>query len=116
MNNTIKLSVNSKNSGKRLDILTESINNYTHRFKKMIELGQVKLNGKTFTSPALKIKYKDQISINIIETITKDILPKEIKLNIIFEDKDIVVLNKPKGMVVHPGAGNFKILSQCLAV
>ena len=74
----------------------------------MIELGQVKLNGKTFTSPALKIKYKDQISINIIETITKDILPKEIKLNIIFEDKDIVVLNKPKGMVVHPGAGNFK--------
>ena len=110
MNNTIKLSVNSKNSGKRLDIfLTESINNYTRSFlKKMIELGQVKLNGKTFTSPALKIKYKDQISINIIETITKDILPKEIKLNIIFEDKDIVVLNKPKGMVVHPGAGNFK--------
>ena len=110
MNNTIKLSVNSKNSGKRLDIfLTESINNYTRSFlKKMIELGQVKLNGKTFTSPALKIKYKDQISINIIETITKDILPKEIKLNIIFEDKDIVVLNKPKGMVVHPGVGNFK--------
>ena len=44
----------------------------------MIELGQVKLNGKTFTSPALKIKYKDQISINIIETITKDSFQKKL--------------------------------------
>ena len=110
MNNTIKLSVNSKNSGKRLDIfLTESINNYTRSFlKKMIELKQVKLNGKVSTSPAVKIKYKDQISVSIIKIITKDIVPKEIKLNIIFEDKDIIVLNKPKGMVVHPGAGNFE--------
>ena len=35
-------------------------------------------------------------------------MPSNIKLNIIFEDKDILLINKPKGMVVHPGAGNFK--------
>ena len=57
-------------------------------------------------SPATKIKYKDQIKINIFLKSEIKIEPKEIKLDIIFEDKDILVVNKPKGMVVHPGAGN----------
>ena len=73
MNNTIKLSVNSKNSGKRLDIfLTESINNYTRSFlKKMIELGQVKLNGKTFTSPALKLSIKIKFQLILLKQLQK---------------------------------------------
>ena len=41
------------------------------------------------------MKYKDNF------------VPKNIKLNIIYEDKDILVINKPKGLVVHPGAGNY---------
>jgi len=108
MNNTIKFSVNTKDKGKRLDVfLTENIKNYTRSFlKKLIENKQVKLNNNLLISPSTKVKFEDQIIVNIVEENEKDIIPKKIKLDIIFEDNDILVLNKPKGMVVHPGAGN----------
>ncbi len=110
MNNTIKFYIDTKNKGKRLDIfLAENIKNCTRSYlKKLIESKQVKLNNSILSSPSTKIKYKDQIIINIVEKKINNIFPKKIKLNIIHEDKDILVLNKPKGMVVHPGAGNYE--------
>ncbi len=110
MNNTIKFSVDIKNSGKRLDtFLAEKIKDYTRSYlKKLIEQKQVKLNNAIFISPSKKIKCNDQILINIEEKDILDLVPKKIKLEIIYEDKHILVLNKPKGMVVHPGAGNYK--------
>ena len=48
------------------------------------------------------------IVVNIVNKVEQKLSPSNIKLNIIFEDKDILLINKPKGMVVHPGAGNFK--------
>ena len=109
MNNTIKFSVNTKNSGKRLDIfLTENINDFTRSYlKKLITDKQVKINGSVNVLPSAKVKYNDQISINLIQKNIQTIAPKNIKLEIIYEDKDLMVINKPKGMVVHPGAGNF---------
>ena len=108
MNNTIKFSVDTKNKGKRLDVfLTENIKNYTRSFlKKLIENRQVKLNDNLLASPSTKVKFEDQIIVNIVQKNEEDLIPKKIKLDVIFEDKDILVLNKPKGMVVHPGAGN----------
>ena len=108
MNNTIKFSVDTRNSGKRLDVfLTENIDNYTRSFlKKLIENKQVKLNNNLLISPSTKIKFRDQITVHIFQKNDQNIIPKKIKLDIVFEDKDILVLNKPKGMVVHPGAGN----------
>jgi len=108
MNNTIKFSVDIQNKGKRLDIfLKENVKNYTRSFlKKLIENEQVKLNNNLHISPSTKIKFKDQITVCIIQKNEKNIIPKKIKLNIVFEDKDLLILNKPKGMVVHPGAGN----------
>ena len=110
MNNTIKFLVNENNSGQRLDVfLTENISHLTRSFlKKLIEKEQVKLNKKILTSPSTKVKVKDQISINIIENDEQNIKPKRIKLDIVYEDNDILVINKPKGMVVHPGAGNYE--------
>ena len=110
MNNTIKFLVDEKNNGKRLDVfLAENINHLTRSFlKKLIENGQVKLNKKVLKTPSTKVKYKDQVIINIIENNEQKIRPKKIKLNIIYEDNDILVINKPKGMVVHPGAGNYE--------
>ncbi len=110
MNNTIKLSVDTENNGKRLDIfLAENINKFTRSFlKKLIENNQVKLNKKILTSPSAKVKFKDQIVIKIIKNDEQSIVPKKIKLNIVYEDKDILVVNKSKGMVVHPGAGNYE--------
>jgi 23S rRNA pseudouridine1911/1915/1917 synthase len=109
MNNTIKLSVDALNNGKRLDIfLTENINEFTRSFlKKLIEKNQVKLNKKVLSSPSAKVRYKDQIIIKIIKNNEQKIIPKKIKLNIVHEDNDILIINKPKGMVVHPGAGNY---------
>ena len=108
MNNTIKFSVDKKNSGKRLDVfLAENINHLTRSFlKRLIENEQVKLNKKVLKAPSTKVKYKDQVIINIVKKNVQNIEPKKIKLNIVYEDNDILVINKPKGMVVHPGAGN----------
>ena len=110
MNNTIKFLIDEKNNGKRLDVfLAENINHLTRSFlKKLIEDEQVKINKKVMKAPSTKVKYKDQVIINIIEDSEQNIKPKKIKLNIVYEDNDILVINKPKGMVVHPGAGNYK--------
>ena len=110
MDNTIKFYVDSKNDRKRLDIfLTGSTNQYTRsHLKKLIENRQVKLNNSVVSSPSTKVKYEDEIIIKIINKSDQNIIPKKIKLNIIYEDKNILVINKPKGMVVHPGAGNYK--------
>ena len=110
MKNTIKFSVDDNDSGKRLDIfLAENINEFTRSFlKKLIQEKQVKLNNTILSSPSTKIKYKDQIVINIIEKNIQHIIPKKIGFDIIHEDKDILVINKPKGMVVHPGANNYE--------
>ena len=110
MNNTIKFLVDEKNSGKRLDVfLAENINHLTRSYlKKLIENEYVKLNKKVLRIPSTKVKYKDQVIINIIENYEQNIKPKKIKLDTIYEDDDILVINKPKGMVVHPGAGNYE--------
>ena len=106
----MKFSVDTNNSGKRLDVfLSNNIKNFTRSFlKKLIESKEVRLNSTIVSSPSTKVKYKDQIIINIIYKNIHNIVPKKIPLHIIFEDKDILVINKPKGMVVHPGAGNYE--------
>ena len=110
MDNTIKFSVDEKSNGKRLDVfLKENIKQFTRSFlKKLIKDNQVKLNDNIVSLPASKVKNKDQITINLISNNYQKVLPKKIKLNIKYEDNDILVIDKPKGMVVHPGAGNYE--------
>ena len=110
MNNTNKISENIKNSGKRLDIfLAENIKKFSRSyFKKLIENNGVILNNIICKSPSTKIKFKDEITVNTNQRSEQSLVSSKIKLDIVFEDKDILVLNKPKGMVVHPGPGNYK--------
>ena len=110
MDNTIKFSVDLKNSGKRLDIfLSDNINQFTRSYiKKLIENKRVKLNDKISLSPSVKVKYKDKIVTNIVIINERNIIPKKINLEVVYEDRSILVINKPKGMVVHPGAGNYE--------
>ena len=110
MNNTIKFSVDAKNNGKRLDVfLTENIQQFTRSYlKKLIEKKQVKLNNLVLTSPSTKVRAKDQIIVNVINKKSQSVIPANIKLDIVYEDKNILIINKPKGMVVHPGAGNYE--------
>ena len=111
MDKTIKFLVSKRDTKhKRLDIfLSKNINTLTRSFiKKLIEKKQVKLNDCIISSPSQKIKAKDQIRINIVDYKDTSLVPNKIKLDILYEDNDILIINKPKGMVVHPGAGNYK--------
>jgi 23S rRNA pseudouridine1911/1915/1917 synthase len=107
-NNTIKFSINEKDVGKRLDILlSEKITELTRsNLKKIIESKKVMIGNFIVTSPSKKLRLNDRVAVNLVYEEKNSLKPYKIKLNIIFEDKDILVLNKPAGMVVHPGAGN----------
>jgi len=109
-NNSTKFSINEEDAGSRLDvILTKLIPDLTRsNLKKIIELQQVKINNFVEKSPSKRLKTNDTIEISIVSKEEVKILPAKIKLNITYEDKDILIVNKPAGMVVHPGAGNFK--------
>ncbi len=110
MNNSMKFLVKEKDDGKRLDIfLSEKIEKLTRsNIKKIIKSNNVKINRKITNSSAKKVKLKNTITIEFLIKESPKLLPNKIELDIRFEDKDILVINKPKGMVVHPGAGNFK--------
>ncbi len=106
----MKFLIKEKNVNERLDIfLSKKINFLTRsHIKKIIENSHVKLNGKLVDLPSKKVKTNDTISIVIVSVQSKKLLPNKIKLDIEYEDKDLIIINKPKGMVVHPGAGNYK--------
>ena len=112
MNNSIKFLVNGNEDedGERLDIfLSKKINHLTRSYiKKIIESDQVKINDKIINTCSKKIKRSESIEVNLIVKNSEKLIPTKIKLDIHFEDKDILIVNKPKGMVVHPGAGNYE--------
>ena len=109
MNKTIEFSVKKKDNGERLDVfLSKEITNLTRSYiKKLIEKNKVVINEVVNILPSTKVKINDKIIISIIMEDNLKIIPNKIKLNIIYEDSDILILDKPKGMVVHPGAGNY---------
>ena len=110
MNNTIKFLVKKVDNGERADIfLSKKINDLTRSFlKKLIKKNLLKINNKIISSPSIKLKTNDYLEIKLIYDQEKKLIPKKIELDIIYEDKDILIVNKQKGLVVHPGAGNFK--------
>ena len=107
-NKTIKISPSLKDKGKRLDIfLSEKINYLTRsNIKKMIKSEKVIVNELPVSSQSKKISEKDLIEILFEKEINNRISPFKGKINIIYEDKDLIVINKPQGLIVHPGAGN----------
>ena len=110
MNNSMKFLVADKDGGKRLDIfLSMKIKHLTRsNIKKLINSSAVEINEKTINLSSKKVKINDSIFIRFENKSSDKLLAKNINLDIYFEDKDILVLNKPKGMVVHPGANNYK--------
>ena len=93
---------------KRIDIyLSEVLENLTRsRIQKLIEENSIKVNEKPVKAN-YKLKKKDNISVIIPEADEIAAEPEDIPLEIVYEDRDLLVVNKPQGMVVHPAAGNF---------
>jgi len=77
------------------------------RIKNIINEGFVKINKIQITQPSIKIKSSDIIEVSIPEPKEVNISAKNIKLDIRYEDDDLLIVNKSPEMVVHPGAGNF---------
>ncbi len=94
--------------GIRLDkVITDYLKDKTRTYVlKCIEDGKILVNNKTF-KPSLKASLNDEITILDIEPKELTIEAKDMNLDIIYEDDDVLIVNKPKGMVVHPGAGNY---------
>ena len=95
MNNTIKFLVKKVDNGKRADIfLSKKINNLTRSFlKKLIKKNLLKINNKIVSSPSVKLKTNDNVEIKIIYDLEQKLIPKKIKLDIVYEDKDILGRN-----------------------
>lgn len=72
--------------------------------QKLIDQELVQVNGKTGKA-SLKLKAGDTITLNVPEPVPLSVKPENIPLDIVFEDKNMLVINKPAGMITHPGAG-----------
>jgi 23S rRNA pseudouridine1911/1915/1917 synthase len=104
----MKFVVEKQDDEKRLDIfLSTKIKHLTRsNIKKIIKSGNVKTNKQITVSASKKVKTNELISIVFLIKPSNKLLPNKIKLDIRYEDKSILIVNKPKGMVVHPGANN----------
>lgn len=93
---------------KRLDVwLTALLEQFSRSYvDKLIQDGNVTVNKKNVKS-GYRLKAGDSVEVNVPEPKLLEVKAEEIELDVIHEDEDIIVINKPRGMVVHPAAGNY---------
>ena len=102
----IKLKVDEDNTGIRLDVfLSENTPLSRSAIQKLIENGEVFFNGEV-PNKKIKTELNDEIIFSYEEKTLTDIKPQNIPLDVVYEDEDLIVINKPKDMVVHPAVGN----------
>lgn len=86
--------------------LTDYLQKHSRSFlQKLIKEGRVFVNGKAVKSN-YRVHEEDRIELTVPEPLQTDILPEDLKLEIVYEDDSVLIVNKPKGMVVHPSAGH----------
>lgn len=109
MEKQIELIVSSEDNKERIDkFLNNNLEDISRsRIQKLIEEGNVTLNGNICSNVHEKLKENDCLIVEIPEPVDVDIKPENIPLDIIYEDDDIIIVNKEKGMVVHPSAGHY---------
>lgn len=105
---TIKISVEIENTGMRLDkFLSVQYPDFSRtKIQDMIKNNQVTVNGK-IEKASYKVLNNDLIGIVIEESKACEILPENIPLDIVYEDSDVIVINKPTGLIVHPSSGIY---------
>ncbi|PMB19084.1 RluA family pseudouridine synthase [Fischerella thermalis] len=103
-----EISLQVEEQGERLDrYLTERLTDLSRsRIQQLIEQGQVQLNGKICTSKKTSVKRGDRISLEIPPAEPLELTPEDIPLDILYEDDQLLILNKPAGLVVHPAPGH----------
>ena len=109
MEKKISLIVEEEDKNLRVDVfINKKQNDFSRtRVKKLILNEKLKLNNKIIIDPSKKISVGDILILSIPEPKKASLKPYKYKLDIIYEDNDLIILNKPAGIVMHPGAGNF---------
>ena len=104
----MKYIVTFKENGQRLDKAVAMLNSELSRsfITKLIDDSKVTINGKV-EKPSFKVKENDEINIEEIVDVKSDIKEEDIPLDVVYEDDDILIINKPQGMVVHPANGHY---------
>lgn len=99
--------VKNEEKGKRIDAYISGVDSEISRtaVQRLIEEEKISVNGKS-TKPSYKVQENDLIEIEECEPKEIELKAQDIPLEIIYEDTDIIVVNKPKGLVVHPAVGN----------
>jgi len=102
----LQFSVLANETGERLDaFLAARIDGWSRaRLQRLIEAGDVLVNGRVL-KPSYKLRPDDQIEVELTAMPTTEFLPEDIPITVVHEDDDLIVVNKPAGMVVHPAAG-----------
>ena len=93
----------------RIDVFLSNVYKDASRtyLQKLIKEGNICVNGKTVSKSSYKLKEDDEIELNVPEPLPLEILTEDIPIDIIYEDDDFMIVNKPKGMVVHPAPGHL---------
>ena len=109
MEKKINLIVKDSDKNLRIDVFINKNENdlSRNRIKNLILSKKLKLNSKILVDPSKKIFTGDLINLTVPEPKKTFLKPYNFKLDIIYEDEDLIVINKPAGIVMHPGAGNF---------
>ena len=107
MDQRIEIIVAIDEAGERVDaFLRRKTELSRSRVSELILSGALSINGKEQLKPSYKVESRQCISLAVPDTQAVDIAPQNIPIDILYQDRDIVVINKPCGMVVHPAAGN----------
>lgn len=107
MDQMVELIVDEKNDGMRIDAYLGIHTEFSRsRVSSLMQEGAIRVNGKEQLKPSYKVCAGQQILLRIPQVKNVDIAPQNIPLDILYQDADIVIVNKPCGMVVHPAAGN----------
>ena len=109
MNNFINFVIKDLNSKTRIDFYLSKKIEYLSRskFKNLILEGHLKINDIIVKDPSRNVNFGDKINLKIEVKKKIYLKPYDYKLDIVFEDKDLIVLNKKSGISIHPGAGNY---------
>ncbi len=105
----LKYEIDEDNEGERIDkFISGLIDSFSRSYlQKLIDSGEVTVNKRPIKS-SYKLKLDDLVMVNLPDAVTPDIKAENIPLDILYEDNDVIVVNKPKGMVVHPSAGHYE--------
>jgi 23S rRNA pseudouridine1911/1915/1917 synthase len=106
---TYKVNIDEQQQGTRIDlVLSQALPETSRSFlQKLITGGGVSINGKVCKSKKEKVEAGQEITIVVPEPEILAVEAEDIPLEIVYEDDDVLVVNKPKGMVVHPAVGNY---------